>query len=161
MLLGLGWIIGKTEGRLREKAYKRVKFYTLVVSLLLVVVFAYSLYLDLPILVRWHERPYLAIFPLIGAGASLAILGGGRAGRDFKPLVLTSVAFVAAFCTLAVSFFPYMLPFSVTIAQASAPPASLRFMFWGSGIVVMPMILYYTTTVYRAFRGKIPIEAAE
>lgn len=161
MLLGLGWIIGKTEGSLRAKASRRVKFYALGMSLLLVAIFACSLHLDLPILARWHERPYLAIFPLIGLGAILAILGGRRAGRDFRPLLLTAVAFVAAFCTLAVSFFPYMLPFTVTIAQGSAPPASLRFMFWGSGVVVMPMILYYTTTVYRAFRGKIPTEAVE
>jgi cytochrome d ubiquinol oxidase subunit II len=48
-----------------------------------------------------------------------------------------------------------MLPFSITIAQASAPPSSLYFMFWGSGLVVLPIILFYTTTVYRAFRGKL------
>jgi len=50
---------------------------------------------------------------------------------------------------------PYILPFSLTIAEAAAPPASLRFMFWGSGLVVLPMILLYTITVYRVFRGKL------
>jgi cytochrome bd ubiquinol oxidase subunit II len=31
---------------------------------------------------------------------------------------------------LAVSFWPYVIPFSLMIDQAAAPPASLRVMFW-------------------------------
>jgi cytochrome d ubiquinol oxidase subunit II len=155
MLLGLGWIIGKTEGQLREKAYRRVKAYTCVVGVLLVCVFIYSLHLELPILNRWRERPYLSIFPVVGAVSALLLLFGRRDRRDFRPFILMSVAFIAAFATFVVSFLPYMLPFSITIAQASAPPSSLYFMFWGSGLVVLPMILFYTTTVYRVFRGKL------
>ena len=155
MLLGLGWIIGKAEGQLREKAYRRVKAYTCVVGVLLVCVFIYSLHLELPILNRWRERPYLSIFPVVGAVSALLLLFGRRDSRDFRPFILMSVAFIAAFATFVVSFLPYMLPFSITIAQASAPPSSLYFMFWGSGLVVLPIILFYTTTVYRAFRGKL------
>ena len=155
MLLGLGWIIGKTEGRLREYAYGRVKAYTCVVGVLLVILFIYSLQLELPILDRWRERPYLAAFPVAGVGSALILLFGARDRRDFKPFILMSAAFVAAFGTFVVSFLPYMVPFSITIAEAAAPPSSLRFMFWGSGLVVLPMILFYTTTVYRVFRGKL------
>jgi cytochrome bd-type quinol oxidase subunit 2 len=32
-------------------------------------------------------------------------------------------------------------------------------MFWGAGLIVMPLILTYTVTVYRVFRGKIIDEA--
>jgi cytochrome bd ubiquinol oxidase subunit II len=160
MLLGLGWIIGKAEGSLREKAYRRVKAYTCAVGLLLIGLFVYSMHLDLPILNRWTERPYLAVFPMIGTLAALTILFGRRDRRDFRPFILISVAFIAAFGTFAVSFLPYMLPFSLTIDAAAAPPSSLRFMFWGSGLVVLPLILFYTVTVYRVFRGKL-VAAAE
>jgi cytochrome bd ubiquinol oxidase subunit II len=155
MLLGLGWVIGKTEGSLREKAYRRVKTYTCVVALLLVGLFVYSSHLELQILNRWRERSYLAAFPLIGMGAALLLLFGARDRRDFRPFILMLVVFIAAFGTFVVSFLPYMLPFSLTIAEAVAPPASLRFMFWGSGLVVLPMVLLYTFTVYRVFRGKL------
>ena len=63
--------------------------------------------------------------------------------------------FCAAFATLAISFAPFMIPFSVTIAQAVAPPASLSFMFWGAGIFALPLTVIYTLVVYVVFKGKV------
>ena len=44
---------------------------------------------------------------------------------------MTALFFVAAFLSLAVMFWPYMIPYSVTVAAAAAPEASLSFLFWG------------------------------
>jgi len=63
--------------------------------------------------------------------------------------------FLAAFGTLAASFLPYMVPFTITIEQAAAPQSSLEFMFWGAGLIVMPMTLIYTAVVYFIFRGRV------
>jgi cytochrome d ubiquinol oxidase subunit II len=63
--------------------------------------------------------------------------------------------FAAAFGTLAISFWPYMIPFAVTIDQAAAPHASLAFMFWGAGLFVFPLMLFYTAVSYVVLRGKI------
>jgi cytochrome d ubiquinol oxidase subunit II len=68
---------------------------------------------------------------------------------------MTVVIFLCAFGTMAVSFWPYMVPYSLTIEQAAAPPSSLRFLFYGAGLFVMPVILIYTITVYWVFRGKV------
>ena len=67
----------------------------------------------------------------------------------------TALIFVAAFGTLACSFWPFMIPFALTIQHAAAPSASLTFMFWGAGLFVMPLTLIYTAAVYRLFRGKL------
>jgi cytochrome bd ubiquinol oxidase subunit II len=40
--------------------------------------------------------------------------------------------FVSAFGTLALSFWPYMIPFVITIDEAASPHSSLAFMFWGA-----------------------------
>jgi cytochrome d ubiquinol oxidase subunit II len=63
----------------------------------------------------------------------------------------------AAFGTLAISFWPYMIPFSITVADAAAPHASLAFMFWGEGLFVFPLMLVYAAISYRVFRGKISL----
>jgi cytochrome bd ubiquinol oxidase subunit II len=63
--------------------------------------------------------------------------------------------FMAAFGTLACSFWPFMIPFSLTVEQAASPPASLNFIFWGAGLFVMPVTLIYTFVVYKLFRGKV------
>jgi cytochrome d ubiquinol oxidase subunit II len=67
---------------------------------------------------------------------------------------MTVLLFVAAFLSLAVMFWPYMIPYSVTVAAAAAPEASLSFLFWGAGLFVLPVISAYTAVVYWMFRGK-------
>ena len=63
--------------------------------------------------------------------------------------------FAAAFATLAISFWPYMIPFAITIQQAAAPHSSLAFMFWGEGLFVFPLMLVYTAISWSVFRGKV------
>jgi cytochrome d ubiquinol oxidase subunit II len=104
---------------------------------------------------RWLERPYLLIFPLVGAIAAYGLLNGVRQRNDLAPLRFSALIFMAAFGTLACSFWPFMIPFALTVEQAASPPASLTFMFWGAGLFVMPLTLICTTVVYRLFRGKV------
>jgi cytochrome bd ubiquinol oxidase subunit II len=51
-----------------------------------------------------------------------------------------------AFLTLAVLFWPFMIPYQVTVANA-APGASLSFPSWGA-FVVLPVIAIYTASVF-------------
>jgi len=68
--------------------------------------------------------------------------------------MITSM-FAAAFAVVAVSLWPYMVPFSLTISQGASPPESMWFMFWGAGLIALPLTLGYTLLVYRVFRGKV------
>jgi len=81
-------------------------------------------------------------------------LVGAHRQRDALPFAMTGLFFVAAFLSLGAMFWPYMIPYSVTVANAAAPDASLRFLFYG-GIVVLPVIAAYTIGVYWVFRGKV------
>ena len=104
---------------------------------------------------RWLERPYLFVFPAIGVIAALLAAESVRSRRDEVPFYMVALIFVAAFGTLAISFWPYMIPFSITIEEAAAPHSSLAFMFWGAGIIVFPLMLLYTVISYSVFRGKV------
>jgi cytochrome d ubiquinol oxidase subunit II len=66
---------------------------------------------------------------------------------------MSALFFVASYITLAVMFWPYMIPYSITVADAAAPDASLGFIFYG-GVIVLPVIAIYSTIVYYIFRGK-------
>jgi len=76
--------------------------------------------------------------------------GGGIAERDGHSQKLTVIE-----GTLAISFWPYMIPFSITVDQAAAPHSSLAFMFWGEGLFVFPLMLLYTVVNYSVFLGKV------
>ena len=154
-LLGASWLVSKTEGVLRERAYALLPLLTLSVLGLLAAAFVYALDSNLRIMQRWLERPYLLVLPLIGAVAAAVLIKGIINRNDSRAFRMAVVIFITAFATLAISFWPYMIPFSITIVQAAAPPKSLHFMFWGAGICVLPLTLAYTAVVYRVFRGKI------
>jgi cytochrome d ubiquinol oxidase subunit II len=100
------------------------------------------------------DRPWGFVFPLIGLLAIVGIFVGARRRLDSWPFTMTVVLFVAAFLSLAVMFWPYMIPYSVTVTSAAAPHASLSFLFWGAGLFVLPVIGLYTFVVYWMFRGR-------
>jgi cytochrome bd ubiquinol oxidase subunit II len=153
-MLGAAWLALKGEGELRERAYRVLPW--LLAAVLLFVAFAFvgSLGMHLRVMHRWIERPWLIVFPCIGLLGVATLLLGVRHRRDAWPFAGAAVLFGAAFAMLAASFLPYMVPFSITIAQAAAPRSSLAFIFWGAGVVVLPLILVYTLAVYWVFKGK-------
>jgi cytochrome d ubiquinol oxidase subunit II len=153
-LLGACWLVKKCEGETRDAAYRLIPALSLGLLVFLIVVFAFALAEHLQVMARWLERPVLFIFPAIGAIATLVLAEGVRSRRDSTPFLMVALIFAASFGTLAISFWPYMIPFSITVTAAAAPHASLAFMFWGEGLFVFPLMLVYTVTNYGVFRGK-------
>jgi cytochrome d ubiquinol oxidase subunit II len=154
-LLGACWLVNKCEGEVRDAAWRLIPRLAVGVLVFLVVVFIYALADHLQLMHRWIERPYLFVFPAIGAVAALVLADSIRSHRDGWPFYMVALIFVAAFGTLAISFWPYMIPFVVTIDEAAAPHSSLAFMFWGEGIFIFPLMLIYTAISYRVFRNKV------
>jgi cytochrome d ubiquinol oxidase subunit II len=154
-LLGACWLVRKCEGELRDQAYRLIPYLSVALLIFLIVVFAYALAVDLRVIGRWLERPYLFVFPVIGALAAIVLTVSVRQRRDDLPFYMVALIFVAAFGTLAISFWPYMIPFSITIEDAAAPHSSLAFMFWGEGLFVFPLMLVYAVVSYSVFRGKV------
>jgi cytochrome bd ubiquinol oxidase subunit II len=156
-LLGACWLVKKCEAQVRETAYRAIPALSAALVAFLIVVFAAALHEHLAVMNRWLERPYLLIFPLIAALSALVLAVSVRRRRDGPPIFMAMLAFSAAFGTLAISFWPYMIPFSITVADAAAPHASLAFMFWGAGLFVFPLMLIYTAVGLRVFRGKVTL----
>jgi cytochrome d ubiquinol oxidase subunit II len=154
-LLGACWLVRKCEGDVREEAYRLIPYLAVGLLAFLVIVFVYALAENLRVVQRWLERPYLFIFPGIGVIAALVAAESVRSRRDGVPYYMVALIFATAFGTLAISFWPYMIPFSITIEEAAAPHSSLAFMFWGAGLFVFPLMLLYTAISYSVFRGKV------
>jgi cytochrome bd ubiquinol oxidase subunit II len=154
-LLGAGWLVGKCEGEVRDAAWRQIPRLAVAVLVFLVIVFIYALAENLELMGRWLERPYLFVFPAISAAAAVVLALSVLRHNDRWPFYAVALIFVSAFGTLAISFWPYMIPGVITIEEAAAPHSSLAFMFWGEGIVVFPLMLIYTAVSYSVFRGKV------
>ncbi|ACK51125.1 cytochrome d ubiquinol oxidase, subunit II [Methylocella silvestris BL2] len=154
-LLGAGWLTRKTTQDVQALAFGILPSLLAGVLAFLAIIFVYSLLLDLAVMHRWRERPVLFVFPLMGIAACVIMAVSIRRRRELLPFLSGASIFAAAFLTLAVSFYPYMIPFSVTIAEAAAPRSSQAFMFWGAGLIVLPITIIYTLVVYFVFKGKV------
>ena len=72
-LLGASWLVTKCEGELRDHAYRVLPYLAIGLLVFLVAVFAYALTEHLRVIDRWLERPYLFMFPVIGALAVIML----------------------------------------------------------------------------------------
>jgi cytochrome d ubiquinol oxidase subunit II len=154
-LLGAGWIVDKSEGALRDWAYARIPWLVMAVFVVLGLAFTAAVTLDAGAIAQSNlqARSWGLVFPVVAVAALVGVVVGARARRDRMPFLFTTLFFVASYLTLGVMFWPYMVPYSVTVANAASPDQSLGFFFVG-GVIVLPMILIYTMGVYRVFRGK-------
>src|SRR5262245_39392108 len=153
-LLGAGWLVLKSEGELRDWAYRRIHW--LAASVFAVLFLAFTVTFDYSILARsnLYARPWALVFPAIGMLALAGIAAGAGRPRDGLPFAMTGLFFLASFLTLGVMFWPYLIPYSITVASGAAPDASLQFLCYG-GVLVLPVIAIYTIGVYWVFRGKV------
>ena len=85
-LLGACWLVRKRDGEVRDVARGQIPVLAIGVLVFLILVFSHALCSDLPILHRWIDRPYLFVFPVIGAAAACvlasSILGMMTTGRS-------------------------------------------------------------------------------
>jgi cytochrome bd ubiquinol oxidase subunit II len=154
-LLGAAWLVLRTEGPLREWAYGRIRWLLVAVLAILAMVSWSILTMHHRVMDRWLGNTWLVVFPMVVALASIWLGIGVRKRLDHVPYQMAVVIFLAAFLALESSFWPYMIPFSITVQEAAAPVETLEFLFYGAGIFIFPIVLFYTGTVYWTLRGKV------
>lgn len=153
-VLGAGWLVLKSEGKLRDWAYARIPSLVGITVALLGLAGVGAL-MDLARVAPQHmSRTWALFFPIVSALAAIGTIAGVRLRRDGMPFAMATLSFAAAFLTVPAMFWPYMIPYQITVASAAAPDASLSFLFWGAGVVALPIIAVYTAIIYWSFRGK-------
>jgi cytochrome d ubiquinol oxidase subunit II len=156
-LLGATWLVMKTTGDLREKAY-HLSWWLLFA--MLGAIGAVSLatpFLDVEYARRWFTWPNLlftAPVPIAVAAVTALLLQSMARRQDYRPFVLSLVLFALSYAGLGISMYPYIVPQSITIWQAAAPESSQIFMLVGV-VILIPLILAYTAWAYYVFRGKV------
>jgi cytochrome bd ubiquinol oxidase subunit II len=160
-LLGATWLVLKTEGELRDEAY-RLSWWLLFG--MLGAIGAVSLatpFLNMEYANRWFAWPNIVLtapVPIAVAGVTLLLLRSLANKQDYRPFFLTLALFGLSYAGLGISMWPYIVPRSITIWQAASPENSQIFMLFGVAVLI-PMILGYTAWAYYVFRGKVKPES--
>ncbi|EKE70145.1 cytochrome d ubiquinol oxidase subunit II [Celeribacter baekdonensis] len=105
-------------------------------------------------------RPWIAVAPIMGfVGIALAVMGL-RAGREVSTLLWSKLAIFGIISSVGLTMFPFILPSTVdpssslTVWDSSSSHLTL-FVMLVCAVIFMPLILAYTSWVYKVLWGKV------
>ena len=159
-LLGCTWLIMKTEGHLQERMHKLGRPLALGVLLLMGAVSLWTPLAHSDIAARWFTLPNLFWFlpvPILVLVTMYGLLKAIARNAHYTPFLLTLVLIFLGYSGLGISLWPNIIPPSISIWEAAAPPQSQGFMLVGT-LFIIPFILGYTFWSYYVFRGKVTHE---
>jgi len=106
---------------------------------------------------RWFDPGLLSRLlpvPFLVAIVAWFMFSAVRRRRHIAPFMLALTLVLLGYLGLLVGIWPYAIPYSLSLADAAAPRSSQIFTLVGA-VVILPIIIAYTTAGYWVFRGKV------
>jgi len=163
-LLGSTWLIMKTEHDLLNWSRQVARAVMIVVIICLIIVSLSVPLMDVAAANRWGihypDIDWSQLLPLAPLPVLTAVFCWLLATSIFsdashsKPFIYSVAIFAMSYIGLIFSFYPYIIPYSLTIQDAAAAPNAQGLLLVGA-VILLPIILGYTAYVYWVFRGKV------
>ena len=155
-LLACTWAAAKTEAKLQKHLLVITKYLLWGVSFALLVISAWSPYVNPAIWNKWFGVNFYKVLLLPCATAAVVVyfhyaLTHKLVGRLYA---LAVMMFICAYIGFGISTWPYIIPHQVTLWQAAAPASTQAFMLIGA-LLLLPILVIYTSYAYYIFRGKV------
>ncbi|MFY9239951.1 MAG: cytochrome d ubiquinol oxidase subunit II [Roseovarius sp.] len=155
-LLGATWLVLKTENALQNQMrnyawYLGAATLSLIGLISLLTPFQDPIYFQ-----RWFSLPgslWTMIVPVVMLALAWSFFRGLNDQKDLQPFLSALGFFTVSFIGIGISFYPMMVPPSLSIWDVAAPDSSLAFALVGA-VILIPIILGYTAYAYWVFRGK-------
>ncbi len=161
-LLGAGWLILKTEGDLQAWARRAGRVCLVVVLLAIVAVSIWTPMTQADIARRWFSWPDIAFLSPVPIATALIALWEWYAlshRHELSPFLAAIGLFLLSFVGIAISLWPFIVPYHYTLWQAASSASTQAFLLIGT-LFLLPVILMYTAWSYWVFRGKVGEHAA-
>lgn len=155
-LLGATWLVLKTENDIHVQMRKWAWWLGAATLGLIGIISIATPFQDPVYFERWFNLPgslWTMSVPILMVGLAWKFFAGLNDQRDLQPFLCALGFFVVSFIGIGVSFYPMMVPPSLTIWDVAAPDSSLAFALVGA-LLLIPIILAYTAYAYWVFRGK-------
>lgn len=154
-LLGVTWLIMKSEGEVQQWAYKLAPRLLLAVLAVFAIISAYTPFVDDFVKARWFGGfSLLWILPILALYCAWIIFNAVRKQQEGVPFVATMGLFLFTYLGLLASKWPYVVPPNYTLWDAASAYESQLFLLLGF-LFIIPIVLAYTAWTYWVFRGKV------
>ncbi|RQH08890.1 cytochrome d ubiquinol oxidase subunit II [Paraburkholderia dinghuensis] len=156
-LLGSCWLFARTDANLQRRLHRLIWPLTMVLLGFVVLVSVWTPLAHASIATRWFDaRLFLRLTPVpllvlvCGYWMHRAIRARHRSTPFFAALGLVALGYLG----ILVSVWPYATAHSVTLRHTAVPHSSEMFALSGA-LVMLPVVMSYTTLGCRALRGKV------
>jgi len=160
-LLGVTWLIMKTEGELQARMVKVARPFALLLLAAIVIVSIWTPWRDPAVAARWFTFPnivLLAPVPIL-VGVAIVLLLRTLAREPHRgPFIAALGLIFLGYSGMAISIWPHIVPPAISIWEAASPRSSQGFALVGT-LAILPVILAYTGWSYWVFRGKVKADA--
>ncbi len=112
---------------------------------------------------NYGHLPELLAVPATAFVSGLITMILSKINRPATAFIFSSITLTSIILTAGCSMFPFIIPSSIslnsslTVWDSSSSLATLNILFWVT-VIFLPLIVIYTSWVYRVFRGKITVE---
>ena len=112
---------------------------------------------------NYSTFPWLYRVPAMVLIMTLLTLLFSRTSRLIFGFITSSLTIAGVILTAGISMYPFLLPSSshpsnsLTIWDSSSSHMTLKVLFWAT-LVFLPIIIMYTSWVYRVMRGKVTVK---
>lgn len=108
----------------------------------------------------YNDRPWIMIAPVLGFVGMIMTIRGMYRSEEIAPLLWSKLNILGIISSVGLTMFPFLLPSSInptaslTVWDSSSSQQTL-FTILVAAAIFMPMILVYTSWVYKVFWGKV------
>jgi cytochrome d ubiquinol oxidase subunit II len=158
--LGVGWLRLKGEDATRAFARRYQRWLPLAFLGLAIITAASAASVQPSLTLSWrNHRAALPFCVLASIGCALGIVWFARRddADDRIGFGLALAMMLSAVAALGLSFFPYVVPFRLTLWQAGSGASTQEFLLIGA-LVTTPVVLAYSAFAYWVFHGKTPAD---
>jgi cytochrome d ubiquinol oxidase subunit II len=117
-------------------------------------------------LANYSEYPLMLLAPIAGLVGAIVVIILTLVKRPGLAFLVSSTVVTGTILTAGFSMFPFIMPSSIdprsslTLWDATSSHLTLTLMFWAV-VIFLPIIIVYTSWVYRVMRGKVTEQQIE
>ena len=159
-LLGAGWLILKTEHAIQAAARRQGRICLIGVVAAIAAVSIWTPITSSAVAARWFTWPNIALFapvPVLSGVIALGVWRSLGSKAEAAPFFGAIALFVLTYIGMAISLYPMIVPYQLTLWEAASSPRTQAFLLVGT-LFLLPVILTYSGWSYWVFRGKVRAE---
>lgn len=157
MLLGSTRLILKTTKKLQKKNFAIARRSMMISTVFILIICFWTPLLNKHTQALWLNTSNLKILFLLPTFTTITGILTWISlikKNTLLPYWLSVLFVLSPYAGFLINTYPYIMPYSMTFTQAASPNSTLKFLLFGTCIMI-PFLLCYTAYAYHIFRGKV------